>query len=100
MSTRIRQLGQALGTVLALAVFGAWAVLLGRVILPLRRRLRPAEATDLAAQRAMHRRARAFVRWADRIGVARVRVEGAERLAHRRTAFRDWPEPEKGFASR
>jgi 1-acyl-sn-glycerol-3-phosphate acyltransferase len=81
MSTRLRHLDHALRTLATLGIFGAWVFVVGRIVLPLRRWWRPGTVTDLVAQRSMHEHARAFLRWAAWTGVARVRIEGAERLS-------------------
>lgn len=67
------------------AYFGVGGLFLASVVIPLQvalLRLRGrADEADLRAQRTLHRGARSFVRLAERLGLVRVRWEGAEALA-------------------
>lgn len=79
MTRRLLQLWRACCGAVCFAAFGALALLLAAVVLPVDRRLRPG-GSDLRAQRAVHRCARSFLGLVQALRVLRIEVWGAERL--------------------
>jgi 1-acyl-sn-glycerol-3-phosphate acyltransferase len=80
MTTRLLQLWRSGCAVLGFAATGLLALLFSFVVLPLDRRLRGADGSDLRAQRWVHRGCRMGL-WIYRsLGLLRIRVHGADRL--------------------
>jgi 1-acyl-sn-glycerol-3-phosphate acyltransferase len=79
MTRRLRQFLRTCRGAFGFALFGALALGLTCVVLPIDRWLRPPGA-ELRAQRALHRTARFFLRIVERLAILRIDVYGAERL--------------------
>jgi 1-acyl-sn-glycerol-3-phosphate acyltransferase len=79
MSRRLRQLWRTCRGALGFAAFGALALGLSFLVLPVDRWLRP-EGAELRAQRWLHRSSRLFLRCVEALGILHLEVRGAERL--------------------